>query len=193
MPTGTTLKLQDGEQSFEDFVLGAADFFKPANTKGIHAREQLAKNIEERDKVRSEIARLKAMNDEQLRAELVTRRESENEIWRAERVRRAELKKRYEAMIAKIEAWMPPSEKFEAFKLFMLRKLHHSLDFDCDTKFLDQKSRNLDSPIQADAWRRRELVMLEMSVKSYNQTVERDSEAFAFLDELNGILSANEK
>jgi hypothetical protein len=43
--------------------------------------------------------------------------------------------KRYDAMLAKVRAWEPPTEEHVNFKKFMLEQLTSSIDHDCNTKY----------------------------------------------------------
>lgn len=44
---------------------------------------------------------------------------------------KAAVRQRYEAMLAEVRAWTPPTEDHEGMKAFMLEQLTGSIDFDC--------------------------------------------------------------
>lgn len=51
------------------------------------------------------------------------------------RRKRAEERARYEAMLAQVEAWTPPTPEHDELKRFMARQLRESIDFDCDGRY----------------------------------------------------------
>jgi hypothetical protein len=46
--------------------------------------------------------------------------------------RQARIKVRYERMLAKVQAWIPPSEDHNGMKKFMIQQLQESIEHDCD-------------------------------------------------------------
>lgn len=54
------------------------------------------------------------------------------------------LREKYNAMLAKVEAWQSPSADHDGFKKFMVEQLTSSIDFDCDNRYYrDQKHTRL--------------------------------------------------
>lgn len=140
MPTGYTQKLYEGEpQSFPEFALGAARAFGALITMRDDAPGVAIPEVFEPDageKAYLDAARLKLeeltkrTNDEWRLAML-----AENEEMEAAAAKAADrvdaMRTRYEAMLAEVEAWMPPSSEHEEMKTFMRDQITSSIDFDC--------------------------------------------------------------
>lgn len=50
--------------------------------------------------------------------------------------KRADLLAKYDAMLAKAQAWMPPTPDHQGLKDFMVQQIAESIKWDCDTKYL---------------------------------------------------------
>lgn len=90
------------------------------------------KRVEE---AREEVKRVKAMTPEECEreaeaeyAKVIAFREEVKQTQAQERAR-------YEAMLASVEAWTPPSADHENFKTFMREQLTESIRFDCSSTF----------------------------------------------------------
>lgn len=140
MPSGYTAKMYEGEdQSFDDFVMSCArgmgalitmrdepmdapipDAFEPSDyhAKAIEDAEWRLRNL---DTVSDESARLQADQEYQ----------QAHAAWMESRRKEAELRERYVAMLAKVQAWEPPTPDHVHFKEFMVEQLTGSIDFDC--------------------------------------------------------------
>lgn len=58
--------------------------------------------------------------------------------------RNATLREKYNAMLAKVEAWQSPSADHDGLKKFMVEQITMSIDFDCDNRYYrDQKPTKL--------------------------------------------------
>jgi hypothetical protein len=170
MATGYTAPIHDGEDiTFEQFVLRCARAFGAA----IHQRDE-SMDVEiremEMDSWYTESAeKARAVMDETLaRAPEEWQSAFDEEVLRAEeyneRIKRnnSELTARYEAMIAQVEAWTPPTREHYELKEFMLKQLHESLDFDVST--YRQKP-----PESVDSFREAEIARV---TRSYANAVE---------------------
>lgn len=140
MPTGYTVAVQDGKVTeFRDYALSCAramgalimmrdepfdapipDEFKPSDyhTKALVEAEQrlavlLAMNPEEVDRA-SRDAQTKTIQEHNAR-----------------NAKKETTRHRYEAMLAKVMTWQPPSPEHEPFKDFMASQLRDSIDWDC--------------------------------------------------------------
>jgi hypothetical protein len=149
MPTGYTAPVGDGKMTeFADYALNCARAFGALimlrdsdqsleATKRYIAAEAYNHAAEDSYHVRSlataktKVASLKAMTDEEIMAAAQAARDERlaaNEQYRQEK---ALTQQRYEAMIAKVEGWEPPTEDHGKFKEFMLSQLTESISFDC--------------------------------------------------------------
>lgn len=133
MPSGYTAALYDGEQSFEDFVLGCAHAFfydssvKSALPETIEPSMWHEKALRE---ARKHLGELAAMTDEEAQAAAdaaYAHSQAEEAEYLATTTARAE---RYRAVLAQVERWQPPSEGHESLKAFMLQQLTESIEFD---------------------------------------------------------------
>lgn len=159
MPTGYTSTLHDGEQSFEDFIWDCARAFGALIT----LRDEPDARIPEvflpspyyANQVRDaeeRIAWLEGLSPSARQAEASeaylkasgrhAQRSSERDAMRA----------RYEAMLAKVRAWTPPTGEHQELRDFMVQQLEESIRFDC----YDQEAP---SPVTADEWLRHELAL----------------------------------
>lgn len=140
MPSGYTAKLYEGEQSFEDFVLGAARGMGALVTmreepSDAEIPERLEASTDYYDRqIREGKARLLELDalTEQDAAREATREYAEAvEANTKDRVEREGKRARYEAMWARVEAWEPPTEDHVGLKKFMREQIQQSIDFDC--------------------------------------------------------------
>ncbi len=68
--------------------------------------------------------------------------ERDNGIWK-----KHELRRKYEAMLAQVEAWMPPTPDHEGLKQFMRDQITQSIEFDCCTSYYDKPVQRM-SPME---------------------------------------------
>jgi len=140
VPTGYTQKLYEGEpQSFVEFAMGAARGMAQLYPMRDEAPDAAIPEFFEpdpREKVYLDAARLKLeeltkrSNDEWRLAMLADNDKLEADS-RKDIERSNAMRLRYEAMLAEVDAWMPPSSEHEAMKTFMHDQLVTSIDFDC--------------------------------------------------------------
>jgi hypothetical protein len=143
MPTGYTAAIKDGI-SFEKFVWTCARAFgalvtmrddsmdtpiPQAFTPSPYYAEALAK-------ARGELTRLKAMTTREVSAACAA--DFAQTVKRnGERIAEAnELRDKYAAMLAKVQAWTPPTPEHEGMKTFMAEQITESIWFDCGTEYL---------------------------------------------------------
>ena len=139
MPTGYTADVQDGKvTTLKDYALSCARAFGAL----IHMRDEPADApiVEDKESdyyanslrsARQELVELKAMTKADI-AKAFAEHKAEQEQKRREYVARvAEQKERYETMLAKVNAWEPPTADHVGLKEFMASQLTQSIDFDC--------------------------------------------------------------
>lgn len=138
MPTGYTSDLYEGEQGFNDFVLGCARGMMFA----IHQRDESSDNLPRKRKADTSYydRELETLN----RKESAWVQKTDEEKWEqwseemskrvAEHARsaakRREIKKRYDDMIEAVDNW-DCDPMLESFRKFMLDQLESSRDSDC--------------------------------------------------------------
>lgn len=88
----------------------------------------------------AEVERLTNLSDDEVSADwsqkLTRIREANRGSWK----RHEEMLARYTAMLEKVRAWEPPTERHKALKLFMEEQLVFSIKFDCGGEPFIQKS-----------------------------------------------------
>lgn len=140
MPTGYTAAVQDGTiTEFPEFAMSCARAFgalidmrdSPADAvipEAFDAPTYHAKALRE---AQQRVAELTSMSEEEKIAAAASDYSEKLTRWRESAAKRAEQKRRYEAMLAKVAAWEPPTPEHHGLKQFMLEQLCGSLDFDC--------------------------------------------------------------
>lgn len=182
MPTGYTADVQSGKVTeFSDFALQCAramgacvsqrdDGDGPPKLEGRAGRyeDRVKEATREKDK-------LNAMSMSEVIEEFT--KESEAEIKRCnegiEKKRRQE--ERYESMIAKVEAWIPPSSEHVGLKEFMLSQLRDSLEFDCSGSYYADALRDLESRTPED-WLEQQKEAVNRNLEHYTNLLKEESE-----------------
>ncbi len=151
MPTGYTHKVADGEVTeFKAFALECARAFgacvtmrdSPPDAEIPDAFEPSDWHTKELAKARAEIVRLEAMTAAEVEAARDAEYDAAMAAAQKDRDKTAQTKARYEAMLAKVEAWHPPTAQHEGLREFMRDQLTRSNDFDCthDSPLPEKKS-----------------------------------------------------
>ncbi len=120
---GALVLLRDSDQSLEATKRYIAEEAYLAGDGGYYAREL--------ESQKERVFRLRTLSDADALAEAIAEREevrADNE--RSER-ERAETEDRYQAMLAKVAAWEPPTDDHWSFKEYMEEQLADSIKFDC--------------------------------------------------------------
>lgn len=195
MPTGYTAGVGDGEVTeLREFVMECSrafgalvelrdspsaaipDEFKPSS----YYAERLAATIRELETVRGwTLQRAEAAATAAY--EKATKRREE---WRREK---AEKRDRYEAMVAKVEAWEPPTSEHVGLKNFMLQQLHQSIEFDCGGSWEPEVER-----LDGRSFKKREIERLEKEraydEKEYAADVDRARQRTEWITSLRSSL-----
>jgi hypothetical protein len=137
MPTGYTARIGEGA-TFEEFVWECARAFG-ANVEmrdepsSVPVREYAPSryHIESLEKA---MRRVEAAADMDLAvAELRARADYDSALhrWREAAAHKKQLRAKYEAVMAKVQAWEPPTPEHVDLKRFMTEQIGTSIDFDC--------------------------------------------------------------
>lgn len=174
MPTGYTECVQSGKVTeFEDFAIqcaramGACIMQRDDPMSDAPKLEEPSDHYEERiAELEKERAELKAMTWEQIvngfhEYKLATTKRCHEGIDEKHRQ-----EKRYRAMLAKVQAWMPPTDDHVKFKEFMMEQLTSSIDFDCGTDYYMDQLHELKSQTPED-WHKGRLESCERSLAYY--------------------------
>lgn len=155
MPSGYTAVFEEREPSFEEFVwqcaraMGAfihmrddsfdAPIRLPDNDFGSYHSDRLKEAVDDLQTysvMSLETAQVK-MNRDYAKMEKDARESM---------AKHDALRKRYENMLAKVQAWKVPSKDHEGFKKFMVDQLTQSIEWDCSNKYYVEK---LEAPRQS--------------------------------------------
>ena len=145
MPTGYTHPVQTGEvKDFPTFAMQCARAFgalvmmrdDPHDAPIPDEFQPSDYHTTEREKANARLMELRAMTPDQIQAAHRVQWDKDYrhaEDYKAEKVLQEE---RYRAMLAKVEAWTPPSPDHDGLKRFMREQLVTSIDFDCGGSYL---------------------------------------------------------
>lgn len=154
MPTGYTAALHDGkEQTFTDFALNCARAFGALITMRDEPNAPIPDEFppSEHDKryrddaLKKLIALERRTPDEWAAAQREEVAEHNAYVARS-RQKAAVLRDRYEAMLAQVQTWQPPTTEHEELKRFMTSQLEESIKHDCGTSYLTEEE---EQPLQA--------------------------------------------
>lgn len=196
MPTGYTSAIADGID-FNAFVMSCARGMgalimmrdEPMNTpipERFEPSDYHAKKIEE---ARATLARLEAMTQEEAAASAKAAfdedvRRKEEGITKADSLRR-----KYEAMLARVREWKPPTQDHVGLQRFMAEQIQQSIDFDCGTDFYERMAPRLMDPME---WLAKEQAgaMKEIGYHAaeYEKEVQRANERSAWVAKLRESL-----
>lgn len=141
MATGyTEIVKERADVTFEDFAWRCARAFGAFVMQRDDSRNAPTVVVEEPDtayyeellaKIRARLSELETMSAAD--AERMAKKDFDEGARAAREINehRQATRQRYEAMMAKVEAWEPPSKDHESMKKFMLDQLRDSLQFDC--------------------------------------------------------------
>lgn len=181
MPTGYTAAIADGI-SFENFVWSCARAFGALVTMRDDPTDAQVPEVftpspyyaESLEKARSELARLKAMTTREISAACAA-----DFAWlekrHGERIAEAtELRNKYNAMLAKVVQWTPPTPDHAELQKFMADQIRQSIDFDCSTRY-DVAPQQRDP----QAWHAAALVEMQRSVAYHENAAREEQERVA--------------
>ncbi len=201
MATGYTAALQDGkEKNFESFALRCArafgaliemrdspmdapipDEFSPSD---YHQRR-----LEED---RGELAILRALTPAVAERRARGTYAAAMAEWERGQTERRTVKARYEAMLADVVAWVPPTPDHIGLKTFMVEQLQESIRFDCATGDEDRwKPKRQDGP----AWLAEQIARVERSIayheEEHGKDVARSHERSEWVRQLRRSLASH--
>jgi hypothetical protein len=184
MATGYTHPVRDGScTDFTEFALSCAR----AMGAFIHQRDDdmrtkprlpdppdISRHEREVEEAVERLERARALSTEEIIA-IIEREHADACAMRAEYRQTQETERqRYEAMIAKVEAWRIPA-RLESFRAFMLEQLRDSVKFDCDGDFYK------DDPEKPSVteWRSREIAHAMRERAYHEERIEAEKTWYA--------------
>lgn len=156
MPTGYTAALHDGkDQTFTDFALDCARAFGALITMRDEPDAPIPDEFPPsehdkrwRDEALKKLIALERRTPEEWEAAQREEITEHNAYVTRSRQQSAALRGRYEAMLAEVQAWQPPTTEHEELKRFMTSQLEESIKHDCGDGFLTERE---EKPVQAYA------------------------------------------
>jgi hypothetical protein len=200
MPTGYTAAIADGID-FPTFAMDCARAFgacitlrdEPGGGDKIPESFEPDNYYQESiDRVHAKMAELRLMSP----AEVDRKAEQEWKDEEAQRIERlqekADLRAKYEAMVAEAESWTPPTPEHVGLKQFMIDQINESIRFDCSTAYLDNPVERL----SGEAWLADQLKRCESELQYYEaqnrKEIERASERTAWVRVLRDSLKQSQ-
>jgi len=150
MPTGYTSDLYEGKDiEFPDFVMKCARAFgaliemrdDPMDAAIPDKFEASSYHTEQLEKAEADVARIKAWDDTEADRQAQLAYDRAQREYEESLAKRAAMRERYEAMLAQVKAWTPPTSEHQGLKDFMVKQLEESIDFDCGTDYLTVPER----------------------------------------------------
>jgi hypothetical protein len=194
MPTGYTADIAKGI-TFEQFAMNCARAFgalvtmrdDPQNAPIPDVIEPSDYSQKRLEQTHVEMDRLLALSARQIADE--AEQDFREELRRhAERMQKAaELRMKYEAMLACVRAWDAPTPDHNEFKAFMESQIVQSIDFDCDTSYDE-----MPQPKAPAVWIAERLAQLRKDVayheNAHREEVERAGQRTAWIQALRNSL-----
>ena len=196
MPTGYTADIKDGID-FKTYAMNCARAFgacvslrdEPGGGERIpDAFEASDYHMKELERCRAELAALDAMTP--------TKREiAASNAWMAAETNRIEslhrcrdLRSSYEAMLAQVEAWIPPTPEHVDLQKFMREQIEKSIEFDCIESYYNKFIDKLSGKAWAEAGRARLYGDLQYHEKGHADEVSRAATRTAWVRALRASL-----
>lgn len=146
MATGYTSDLYEGKDiAFPDFVMNCARAFNaliemrddPMDATIPYEFEASRYHTEQLKKAEADVARIKAWDDTEADSQSQLAYDRAQREYEESLANKAALRERYEAMLAQVKAWTPPTSEHQGLKDFMLKQLEGSIEHDCSTDYLN--------------------------------------------------------
>lgn len=198
MPTGYTAAVQEGKvTSLNEFAMQCARAFGALITMrddpaGAPIPEQIKPETDYYDRGLAEaherLADLRRLTPEQAEYRALKEYEEACASHIAYQRRKSDERDRYEAMIAKVEAWRAP-EEVGKLRAFMLDQLRESVRFDCGGYEMPAPERRMGAQWLAESTEEAER-SIARHTKSRDEEIERAAERTRWLQALRASLPA---
>lgn len=159
MPTGYTHKIKDG-QSFKDFVMGCARAFGALvmmrdEPHDAPIPERFEPSDYHKNKIietERRITELENMSIDDALEAAENEHISELRRWQERESERTDLRNKYNAMMAEVVKWQPPTPEHQGLKDFMIEQIETSRRFDCSGTYDDKPK-----PLMPSEWKAKEM------------------------------------
>ena len=145
MPTGYTAKICEGEQAFSEFAVQCARAFGACVEQRDDPMDELPKTKKKSTYHERELVAAK-MKLAQLKKMSVTKRTEFGKKKRADQIKyyekliveKRQVRARLEKMLAQVNAWVPPDDRYSEFKAFMVQQLTSTIEHDGDVTYYEE-------------------------------------------------------
>lgn len=197
MPTGLTAKIYEGEElTLREFALRCATQFSPAHSYGGDLPLDKAPVLEnssdyyerELKKARKELEEANRLKEHPEEVERIIEQEAKDieEGNERRKIRYAEMRKRYDAMIAKVERFRVP-EEYKYLRDFMLEHLKKTKEFDCPEDCYQREVNH----ISPEVWIAQQLKHAHENIGYYEEELAKEKEWYANANKhLQGLYKA---
>lgn len=177
MPSGYTEMISRGV-SFQEFALGCARAFgatismrdDPPDAPIPDEFEPSDYHLKKIEDAKARLYDLQRMTPDEIRTAAEKAGRELVAYWTGSNDRKAELRAKYEAMLAEVESWTPPTPEHEGMKKFMRDQITESIRWDCS-------SSGAPEPKDAPAWHAEQIALAERDIayhtKEHAEEVER--------------------
>lgn len=200
MPTGYTADVQSGKiTEFNDFALTCARAFgalidmrdEPLGAKlPVKINPHTDYNEKALDAATKRLSKLRAMTEAQAMREAQKSHAAALDAHNKYAAERRQHRGRYEAMLAKVREWRPPSADHVGLKTFMKEQLQESIKFDCG-----YETSKPPEAVPGPEWLAAEIARAERDVeyhtKQIAEEVERANGRNEWLKKLRQSLNSN--
>ncbi len=202
MPSGYTAPIKDGI-TFEQYALGCARAFgalitlrdEPSSTPipdAIEPSDYYQRGI---DESHSKLAELELMSDSDCDVASERSHREAREYTLKLIAENSDLEDKYKAMLAKCQAYVPPSPDHENFKKFLCDQIQESIKFDCGSGYYEEQ---LNSPaLTGEQWRKEQIQAcresIERQTRLYKEEVDRCAERSLWIRQLKASLNGGAK
>lgn len=180
MPSGYTAPVQDGTiTEFREFALSCARAFGALITmRDDPADAPIPEKFEPStgyydgalERARRALAEVEGMPLDECEREAAAQHRHALEDRRKRQAEKDVVRQRYEAMLAKVEAWEPPSPEHVEMKAFMAKQLRESIDWDC-TVYGEEPER-----ISGTEWREQMLAKARRDIEYHTEERRKEIE-----------------
>lgn len=201
MPTGYTDIISREDITFEQFALRCSRAFGATielRDESLDAEipEEFQPSTYHKEKLEEaekELEDFRIKTDEELQVELEVEFKENQAYYLSKIEEESKLKLKYYAMLAKVQAWVPPTVEHEGLKKFMIEQLQSSVDFDCKGDYYEGE---LNKPKDTlEEYRKKKLSKLEWNVnyhrENWDNAVAKIENTNKWLKELRVSLKEN--
>lgn len=180
MPTGYTAAVQEGIE-FNDFVMRCARAMgalimlrdEPADASIPERFEPCDWHVKKLAAAEENLAWLLQMPDSEAEREAKAEFEKEQEFNVRMIKQSNDIRAKYEAMLAQVQAWTPPTPDHEGFKEFMVKQLTESIDFDCNADFYEKEAPVL---LTASDWKQQKIARAQRDIERHREEHSKEVE-----------------